>query len=262
MAPEYGATCGFFPVDAETIRYLKATGRKADRIALVEKYAKAQGMWRDKKTPDPVFTDSLSLDLDTVEPEPRRSEAPAGSRAAFAGRRPRSRARSPTRSAARATRAWSRCAAPITSSATAPSSSRRSPAAPTPPIPSVMLGAGLVARNAVQKGLKAKPWVKTSLAPGSQVVTDYLKNAGLNTYARQARLQPGRLWLHHLHRQFRSAAGSDRRCHREGRPGRRRGALRQPQLRRPRESRAARRTISPRRCWSWPMRWPAASRSM
>src|SRR6187402_104280 len=68
MAPEYGATCGFFPVDAETIRYLKATGRKADRIALVEKYAKAQGMWRDKKTVDPVFTDSLSLDLDIVEP--------------------------------------------------------------------------------------------------------------------------------------------------------------------------------------------------
>ena len=68
MAPEYGATCGFFPVDAETIRYLKATGRKADRIALVEKYAKAQGMWRDKKTVDPVFTDSLHLDLSTVEP--------------------------------------------------------------------------------------------------------------------------------------------------------------------------------------------------
>src|SRR5581483_462979 len=68
MAPEYGATCGFFPIDAETIRYLKATGRKPDRIALVEKYAKAQGMWRDKKTPDPVFTDSLHLDLDIVEP--------------------------------------------------------------------------------------------------------------------------------------------------------------------------------------------------
>ncbi len=68
MAPEYGATCGFFPVDAETIRYLKATGRKADRIALVEKYAKAQGMWRDKKTPDPIFTDSLGLDMSTVEP--------------------------------------------------------------------------------------------------------------------------------------------------------------------------------------------------
>src|SRR6185295_17779285 len=67
MAPEYGATCGFFPIDGETIRYLKATGRKADRIALVEKYAKAQGMWRDKKAPDPVFTDTLELDVTTVE---------------------------------------------------------------------------------------------------------------------------------------------------------------------------------------------------
>ena len=101
--------------------------------------------------------------------------------------------------------------------------------------PNVMMGAGLVARKAVKRGLKVKPWVKTSLAPGSQVVTDYLKKAGLQA-ARQAGLQPGRLWLHHLHRQFRPAARCDRRRHHRGRSDRLRGAFGQPQFRRPRPS--------------------------
>ena len=82
MAPEYGATCGFFPIDAETVRYLKNTARKPARVALVEKYAKAQGLYRTAKSADPVFTDTLSLDLNTVEPSHGRSDAAAGSRAA------------------------------------------------------------------------------------------------------------------------------------------------------------------------------------
>ncbi|WP_395015871.1 aconitate hydratase AcnA [Dongia sp.] len=180
MAPEYGATCGFFPVDAETIRFLKATGRKADRIALVEKYAKAQGMWRDKKTPDPVFTDSLSLDLDTVEPSlagPKRpqdrvplSQVATSFKSALTdtfGRKGNESMVS-VRGADYELGDGAVVIAAITSCTNTSN-------------PSVMLGAGLLARNAVAKGLKTKPWVKTSLAPGSQVVTDYLKNAGVNT---------------------------------------------------------------------------------
>ncbi len=180
MAPEYGATCGFFPVDAETIRFLKATGRKADRIALVEKYAKAQGMWRDKKTPDPVFTDSLSLDLDTVEPSlagPKRpqdrvplSQVSTAFKSALTdvfGRKGNESMVS-VRGADYELGDGAVVIAAITSCTNTSN-------------PSVMLGAGLLARNAVAKGLKTKPWVKTSLAPGSQVVTDYLKNAGVNT---------------------------------------------------------------------------------
>jgi aconitate hydratase len=181
MAPEYGATCGFFPIDVETIRYLKATGRKADRIALVEKYAKAQGMWRDKKAPDPVFTDSLSLDLSTVEPSmagPKRpqdrvplsqvSEAFRRDLVDVFGRKGNESMVS-VRGADYELGDGAVVIAAITSCTNTSN-------------PSVMLGAGLVARNAVQKGLTVKPWVKTSLAPGSQVVTDYLKKAGLNTY--------------------------------------------------------------------------------
>ena len=80
MAPEYGATCGFFPIDAETVRFLKNTARKAPRVALVEKYAKAQGLWRTAKSEDPVFTDTLELDMTTVEPSHGRPDAAAGPR--------------------------------------------------------------------------------------------------------------------------------------------------------------------------------------
>jgi aconitate hydratase len=181
MAPEYGATCGFFPIDAETIRYLKATGRKADRVALVEKYAKAQGMWRDKKTPDPIFTDSLELDLSTVEPSlagPKRpqdrvplsqvSESFKKALTETFGRKGNESAVS-VRGADYEISDGAVVIAAITSCTNTSN-------------PSVMLGAGLLAKNAVEKGLKVKPWVKTSLAPGSQVVTDYLKNAGVNKY--------------------------------------------------------------------------------
>jgi len=181
MAPEYGATCGFFPIDAETIRYLKATGRKADRIALVEKYAKAQGMWRDKKTPDPVFTDSLSLDLATVEPSLAGPKRPQD-------RVPLSQVSESFRKALTDTfgRKGNESMVSVRGSSYELGDGAVVIAAITSCTntsnPSVMLGAGLLAKNAVQKGLSVKPWVKTSLAPGSQVVTDYLKKAGVNTY--------------------------------------------------------------------------------
>ncbi len=178
MAPEYGATCGFFPIDAETIRYLKATGRPPARIALVEAYAKKQGMWRTAKTPDPVFTDTLSLDITTVEPSlagPKRPQdrvplsAAAqdfGTQLTGAFGRPADAARVAVAGANYDLGDGDVVIAAITSCTNTSN-------------PSVMLGAGLVARNAVKRGLTVKPWVKTSLAPGSKVVSDYLAKSGL-----------------------------------------------------------------------------------
>src|SRR5690349_12673376 len=179
MAPEYGATCGFFPVDDETVRYLSDTSRAPDRVALVAAYAKAQGLFRTKTTPDPVFTDTLSLDLAEVEPSLAGPKRPQD-------RVPLSKvktgfAESLDREFRKATEMDRRfkvagkkfdlghgdvVIAAITSCTNTSN-------------PSVMIGAGLLARNAVKKGLKVKPWVKTSLAPGSQVVGDYLAKSGL-----------------------------------------------------------------------------------
>ncbi len=176
MAPEYGATCGFFPIDAETIRYMKLTGRDDDLIALVEAYAKEQGMWRDASSPDPVFTDTLSLDISTVEASlagPRRPQdrvSLSGLPAAFAEALPSwqgSKGEVPVEGADYSLKDGDVVIAAITSCTNTSN-------------PSVLVGAGLLARNAVAKGMKSKPWVKTSLAPGSQVVTDYLEAAGLN----------------------------------------------------------------------------------
>ena len=235
MAPEYGATCGFFPIDAETLRYLKATGRTAARVALVEAYAKAQGLWRTPRRP---IRSSPTRSSSTSPPSSPGSPGRSGRRIACRCRRRRwsfgealtGRLR---RRRCRQARAGRRrqlqlghgdvVIAAITSCTNTSN-------------PSVMLGAGLLARNAVKRGLKAKPWVKTSLAPGSQVVTDYLDQGRPAEGSRQDRLQPRRLWLHHLHRQFRPAARADRGRRDVGRPGRRRGALRQPQLRGPRQS--------------------------
>jgi aconitate hydratase len=180
MAPEYGATCGFFPIDAETIRYLKATGRKAARVALVEKYAKAQGLFRTKKSPDPVFSDTLSLDLSTVEPSlagPRRPQdrvALSDAAGEFASalidtfkKENDAQKRVKVEGTGYTIGHGDVVIAAITSCTNTSN-------------PNVMIGAGLLARNAVAKGLTVQPWVKTSLAPGSQVVTDYLAKAGLN----------------------------------------------------------------------------------
>jgi aconitate hydratase len=179
MAPEYGATCGFFPVDKETLAYLKATARKEYRIALVEAYAKAQGLYRKDSTPDPEFTDTLHLDLGDVEPSiagPKRPQdrVPLTKAApAFAevldkeyGKGAEAGKRAPVTGKNFDLGHGDVVIAAITSCTNTSN-------------PFVMVGAGVLARNAVEKGLSVKPWVKTSLAPGSQVVTDYLDKAGL-----------------------------------------------------------------------------------
>ncbi|MBL8574617.1 MAG: aconitate hydratase AcnA [Hyphomicrobiaceae bacterium] len=184
MGPEYGATCGFFPVDSETIEYLDFTARKDDRVALVEKYAKAQGLYRTKSTPDPVFTDTLDLDLGTVVPSlagpnrPERCVALGDIKSGFlsALAAPKDKG-----GYAKDGEAGKRVAvegknfdighgdvmiAAITSCTNTSN-------------PSVLIGAGLLAKNAAAKGLTSKPWVKTSIAPGSQVVAEYLGKSGL-----------------------------------------------------------------------------------
>ena len=178
MAPEYGATCGFFPIDSDTLNYLKSTNRKSTRIELVEKYAKAQGMFRTKSTPDPIFTSSLELDISEVIPSisgPKRPQDRLdleGADKAFANmltqefKKPGAAKRHKVKDANYDLGDGDVVIAAITSCTNTSN-------------PSVMLGAGLVARNAVARGLTVKPWVKTSLAPGSKVVTDYLVKAGL-----------------------------------------------------------------------------------
>ncbi len=184
MAPEYGATCGFFPVDEETIRYMKFTARDESVVALTEAYARAQGMWREKGTPDPVFTDTLELDMSTVEPAlagPKRpqdrvllSSAAAEFRKALPDLVGKA---SPEASAAVEGMGHDLGHGDVVLAGITSCTNTSNPA--------VMLAAGLVARNAVRKGLTLKPWVKTSLAPGSQVVADYLKQAGLQDYLDQ-----------------------------------------------------------------------------
>jgi len=182
MAPEYGATCGFFPIDVETLRYLKDTARKPGRVALVEKYAKAQGLFRSAKSADPDFTDTLSLDLDSVEPSlagPARPQdrVPLGAAAhefAVALIDTYKKEDDANRRAKLAGTEHSIGHGDVVIAAITSCTNTSNP--------SVMIGAGLVAKKAVEHGIKVRPWVKTSLAPGSQIVTDYLEKAGLNTY--------------------------------------------------------------------------------
>lgn len=181
MGPEYGATCGFFPVDAETLDYLTTTGRKADRIALVEAYTKAQGLFATRETADPVFTDTLELDLGSVQPSmagPKRPEGRvdlSGVKAGFTAamdtdykKGAEIARRVPVEGEDFDLGHGDVVIAAITSCTNTSN-------------PSVLMAAGLLARNAVAKGLKVKPWVKTSLAPGSQVVAEYLAKSGLQT---------------------------------------------------------------------------------
>ena len=179
MAPEYGATVGFFPVDHETLEYLKLSNRSPELITLVEAYCKEQGLFRTDDTPDPVFTDTLDLDLGEVEPSlagPRRPQDRVplrGVKQAFAEALPSmkggdapSRVRVQHNGGSYDLTHGSVVISAITSCTNTSN-------------PSVMVGAGLLAKKAAARGLKAKPWVKTSLAPGSKVVTEYLKRTGL-----------------------------------------------------------------------------------
>ncbi|HEY8267633.1 MAG TPA: aconitate hydratase AcnA [Xanthobacteraceae bacterium] len=179
MAPEYGATCGYFPVDDETIRYLTDTGRPKDRVALVAAYAKAQGIFRTKTTPDPMFTDTLSLDLGTVVPSlagPKRPQdrvALTDVRQGFSDaldREFRKGAELLKRFKVPGKRFEIGHGDTVIAAITSCTNTSN---------PSVMIGAGLLARKAVKKGMKVAPWVKTSLAPGSQVVGEYLAKSGL-----------------------------------------------------------------------------------
>ncbi|MFW5832662.1 MAG: aconitate hydratase AcnA [Pseudomonadota bacterium] len=181
MAPEYGATCGYFPIDQVTIDYLTLTGRKPERIALVEAYAKAQGLWHDEASPEPVFTDTLELNLQDVVPSlagPKRPQDRVALTDAakdfkevlpgLAGSTPVD-ATAPIAGTDLELRNGDVVIAAITSCTNTSN-------------PGVMLAAGLVAKKAHALGLKPKPWVKTSLAPGSKVVTDYLAKAGLTEH--------------------------------------------------------------------------------
>ncbi|AAN29049.1 MULTISPECIES: aconitate hydratase AcnA [Brucella] len=179
MGPEYGATCGFFPVDQETLKYMNMTGRDEHRLELVEAYCRAQGMWRDSSSADPVFTDVLELDMGDVVPSMAGPKRPEGRipleniGSGFAT----SLETEYKKTTGQSTRYpvegenfdlghGDVVIAAITSCTNTSN-------------PSVLIAAGLLARNAVAKGLKTKPWVKTSLAPGSQVVVAYLEDAGL-----------------------------------------------------------------------------------
>lgn len=174
MAPEYGATCGFFPLDKETLSYMRLTGRSEETIALVEAYAKEQGMWRDENTADPVFTDVVSLDLSSVEPSlagPKRpqdkvilAKMPEAFAKALEGVTEKDKK---IKTSANYDVTHGDVVIAAITSCTNTSN------------PSILMAAGLLAKKALEKGLKTKPWVKTSLAPGSKVVTSYLEKAGL-----------------------------------------------------------------------------------
>jgi aconitate hydratase len=186
MAPEYGATCGIFPIDAEALAYLRLSGRSEDQIKLVEAYAKAQGLWRDPSAPDAEFSSTLELDMGTVKPSlagPKRpqdrvllekvkdnfAEALKPMAEMRAGKTKSASPGKATVSREGQTFELTDGAVVIAAITSCTNTSN----------PAVMLGAGLLARNAVKKGLKVKPWVKTSLGPGSLVVTDYFRKAGV-----------------------------------------------------------------------------------
>jgi aconitate hydratase len=177
MAPEYGATCGYFPVDADTLKYLTTSGRDPERVALVEAYSKAQGMFRDTNSPDPVFTSTLELDLSTVVPSisgPKRPQdriTLANAKEAFAAALPKEFGKTDDPAIAVEGKDFSLGHGDVVIAAITSCTNTSNP--------SVLVAAGLVARKARELGLNSKPWVKTSLAPGSQVVTDYLTSAGL-----------------------------------------------------------------------------------
>jgi aconitate hydratase len=214
MSPEYGATCGISPIDKETLRYLKLTGRTAEQIALVEAYAREQGLFHDEKTPEAEYSELLALDLATVEPSlagPKRpqdrvvlSQAGESFQKALPSLiKPKSAAKTASTATVAATNSgrWEQeGGSPAAIGVEDPNVHEHVPASVKNSLqhgsvviaaitsctntsnPSVLIGAGLLAKKAVEKGLMVPPWVKTSLAPGSKVVRDYLEKAGLMAY--------------------------------------------------------------------------------
>jgi len=211
MSPEYGATCGIFPIDKETLRYLKLTGRSEDQIALVEAYSREQGMFHDEKTPEAEYSELLSLDLATVEPSlagPKRPQdrvvlSQAGesfNKALPSLIKPKAAAKTAGPAVPNNTRWEQEGGSPAAIGVEDPNVHEHVSAAVKDSLkhgsvviaaitsctntsnPSVLIGAGLLAKKAVEKGLSVPPWVKTSLAPGSKTVTDYLAKAGLTPY--------------------------------------------------------------------------------
>ncbi len=216
MAPEYGATMGFFPVDAETLRYLALSGRSEELVDLVERYCKAQGLFRTDDSPDPVFTDALELDMSTVRPSlagPRRPQDRVlldGVKESFRKVYPKEAERIthvPTRAADASAGDLEDGAVVIAAITSCTNTSN----------PSVMVGAGLVAKKAVERGLKPRPWGKTSLAPGSQVVPRYLDEAGLTPYLEQLGFYTVGYGCTTASRQLRPAARRGGPAHRRGR---------------------------------------------
>ncbi len=180
MAPEYGATCGLFPIDEETLKYLQLTNRDAQTIALVKAYAETQGLWHDANTPEPVFTEKMVLNLDSVEPSLAGPKRPQDRVSVKDLRHATEEA---IRQAGKSEQMEQKFNNPdgytmqhgdlVIAAITSCTNTSN---------PSVMVGAGLVAKKAVEKGLTTKPWVKASLAPGSKVVTDYLVKTDLMPY--------------------------------------------------------------------------------
>jgi len=185
MSPEYGSTCAIFPIDEETLHYLRLTGRDEKQVALVESYAKAQGLWHDPSV-EPRFTQSVELDLATVVPSiagPKRPQdriSLSDSKAALAKSLPTyfsdKTSKEPIAISVRNESTTIKNGDVVIASITSCTNTSN---------PSVMIGAALLAKKAVERGLKSKPWVKTTLAPGSKVVTDYYDRAGLTTYMEQ-----------------------------------------------------------------------------
>ena len=210
MSPEYGATCGIFPVDKESLKYLKLSGRTAEQVALVEAYCREQGLFHDDKTPEAEYSELLSLDLATVEPSlagPKRpqdrvvlSQAGESFNKALPSLIKPKAAAAKAATAANSQRWEQEGGSPAAIGVEDPNVHEHVPASVKDSLkhgsvviaaitsctntsnPSVMIGAGIVAKKAVEKGLSIPPWVKTSLAPGSKVVRDYLENAGLTPY--------------------------------------------------------------------------------
>ena len=206
MAPEYGATCGMFPIDAETLRYLEFTGRPASQLALIEAYAREQGLFHEAKTPEAGYSDTLSLDLGRVEPSlagPRRPQdrvALGRVKENFKSALPTMKVTPPKAPPPETEARWEGEGGDGAAVATLAPHSTVTLEGETFPLhdgavviaaitsctntsnPSVMVGAGLLAKRAVERGLRTRPWVKTSLAPGSKAVTDYFTRAGLTPF--------------------------------------------------------------------------------